>query len=262
MYGSRSTIDSYGDSMMVSPEAMRAQTFVPETGHETEFSFDQTPTYLFRVYDPASPGITSTEEVTSQAMHDRYKQAESDVTDLLSLPPGDAAKRLSHHLSWVYYHEKHCNLMSWSSSLLFVLQYGLFRHVKVKQTPLSEIQLIMIDTREFPKQTFLRDLDAIQYFLPYSTGEAVTQPGGRWLDLEALKKKREADMYFGEYLTQGRLDIRGKYQELNVSNIKYDPMSEKMAELKQFREVMESVKRDRTESLLTQSLSAMEKLTV
>ncbi|KAF4997979.1 hypothetical protein FGRMN_3499 [Fusarium graminum] len=130
------------------------------------------------------------------------------MEDLLQLPPEDAAKKLNRHLS----------------SLLFVLQYGLFRHVKVDRTSLSKIQLIMIDTRNFPKQTFLRDLDAIRYFFTYPTDET--------------------------------------NQELNASNIKYDLLSEKMAELKQFREVMEGTKSDGAESSLAQSSSAMEKLTI
>lgn len=69
-------------------------------------------------------------------------------TDILKFTSEQASERLSLHLWWEC--GKTCNLMSWSSSLLFLLQYGLYRHTKDNEPPsLSDIYLIMIDTREY-----------------------------------------------------------------------------------------------------------------
>ena len=93
--------------------------------------------------------------------------------------------------------------MSWSSSLLLVLQYALYRHKHRRDgSSLSDIFIIMIDTRGFPQRTFLRDLDALDYYPKLIKLEA---------DLETLKGWRVPgeEKYFGEYLTQGYLEIEG-----------------------------------------------------
>ncbi|KAM0340362.1 hypothetical protein ACHAPU_010498 [Fusarium lateritium] len=75
--------------------------------------------------------------------------------------------------------------------------------------------------------------------------------------LLALQKRDKSDPTIYNGLSAVFTD-----KELDVSNVKYDLRSEKMAELKQFRELMEGTKSDRPESLTTQSLSAFEKLTI
>src|SRR6478735_4202344 len=97
-------------------------TFVPKSGQETKFPYDRTPTYLFRLYEPGSPGSSSMREVTTPVCTTSSNENCSDRMNLLELPPEEATKKLYHHLLWVYGHEHRCNLMSWSSSLLFVLQ--------------------------------------------------------------------------------------------------------------------------------------------
>ncbi|WXC58571.1 hypothetical protein SNK03_004472 [Fusarium graminearum] len=101
--------------------------------------------------------------------------------------------------------------MSWSSSLLFLLQYGLYRHTKDNEPPsLSDIYLIMIDTREFPKQTFLRDIDAIDHYYTSESGDG---------KLKTLKGLREGAHCFGEYLTQGSLDILGEHSHVSMQQL-------------------------------------------
>jgi len=103
--------------------------------------------------------------------------------------------------------------MSWSSSLLFVLQYGLYRHNDWRdRSPLSEIFIIMIDTRSFPQRTFLRDLDALEYYSKLPELDA---------DLETLKRLRGPgiETYFGEYLTQGYLEIEGHCCQVSMQQL-------------------------------------------
>ncbi|CVK91285.1 uncharacterized protein FMAN_09428 [Fusarium mangiferae] len=64
----------------------------------------------------------------------------------------------------------------------------------------------MIDTRKFPKKTFLRDLDALEWLREE-------------LDLTELHEKRRGQFYFGEYLTQGCLDIEGKCVEMTMQQL-------------------------------------------
>ena len=47
-------------------------------------------------------------------------------------------------------HETRCNLMSWTSSLLFALQYGLYRHqTDCDEVGLLQVLLFVLDTRDF-----------------------------------------------------------------------------------------------------------------
>ncbi|KAF5969361.1 hypothetical protein FBULB1_10273 [Fusarium bulbicola] len=191
------------------------QLFEPKPGQEMRFEFDNTPTYLFRLHVPQSAGSTDITYVDSPAYpHDMNKTHERGSAcgqDLLQLPPAEAATRLEAHLRWKcqYIEESPCNLMSWSSSLLFLLHYGFHRRKKHydPKPKLSEIRLIMIDTRDYPQQTFLRDLDALNHYHGYNQ------------DLEKVKGWRDTKYYFGEYLTQGHLDIRGKCVQMTMHQL-------------------------------------------
>ena len=184
---------------------MASQPFMSKEGEEVTFSFAPTPTYLFRLYTPKSAGRTNAEHVSPPAYLNRpkvpHRRASSCNLDLLQLPSKIAAWRLSDHLLWKC--GGCCNLMSWSSSLLLVLQYALYRHEDWRdRSSLSEIFIIMIDTRGFPQRTFLRDLDALDYYPKFIKLDA------DWKKLIGWRVPRN-EKYFGEYLTQGDLEIEG-----------------------------------------------------
>jgi hypothetical protein len=66
----------------------------------------------------------------------------------------------------------------------------------------------VVDTGHFPNGTFLRDLEAIETFKDYS------------LDLANLHKLRtDGTYYFGEYLTQGYLDIKERCSETCIQRM-------------------------------------------
>lgn len=194
------------------------QVFQPQANQENLFSFDKTPTYLFRLHFPGSNGYRSSDCVESPAspnhLSTKHNSGSPCGTDLLQLSSLKAAARLKAHLKWhcCYPGRSPCNLMSWSSSLLFLLQYGFYRHQtdpEKKGGPrpkLSDIKIIMIDTRDFPKQVFLRDLDALE-----------------WLDdkpdLRRLHNLRKGQFYFGEYLSQGRLDIKDNCVQISMQQL-------------------------------------------
>lgn len=194
------------------------QVFQPQANQENLFSFDKTPTYLFRLHFHSSHGYRSSDCVESPAfpndLSTKHNWGSPCGTDLLQLPSSEAAARLKAHLNWRCHYpgRSPCNLMSWSSSLLFLLQYGLHRHQtdpKYKEGPrprLSDIKIIILDTRDFPKQVFLRDLDALKWLVDKR-------------DLEELRCLRKGQHYFGEYLSQGRLDIKGNHVQISMQQL-------------------------------------------
>ncbi|KAI6777452.1 hypothetical protein HG530_001397 [Fusarium avenaceum] len=189
------------------------QVFQPQANQENLFSFDKTPTYLFRLHFHGSNGYRTSDCVESPAFPNhlsaKHNWGSPCGTDLLQLSSSEAAARLKAHLGWKCCNRgrKTCNLMSWSSSLLFLLQYGLHRHQTDRPRPrLSDIKIIILDTRDFPKQVFLRDLDALKWLVDKR-------------DLEELRDLRKGQHYFGEYLTQGRLDIKGNHVQISMQQL-------------------------------------------
>ncbi|KAH7035945.1 uncharacterized protein B0I36DRAFT_319420 [Microdochium trichocladiopsis] len=162
------------------------------------------PRYLFRVYDWSSSGFTSRSEVCSPAFGTLPK-------DLFRQPREDAAAMLNAHLRWKCCgRESHkllggreCNLMSWTSSLLFALQYALYRHKTQDAKPqLSEIKILMVDTRDLcDRNVFTRDLQTIRAFKQYPPSD---QDGLGEVD----DWRSSGSYYFGEYLSQGRLVLK------------------------------------------------------
>ncbi|KAK6829069.1 hypothetical protein RU639_003704 [Aspergillus parasiticus] len=169
------------------------------------FKGNQVPRYLFRIVAPQSAGSTTISKVKSPAA----TNSDSDrLEDLFQLEPIIAADRLNQHLRWMSGFEQRCNLMSWTSSLLFALQYDLYRHSMDRGKPqLEEISLFIIDTRDFPEGTFVQDLEMMKVFESYHDS------------LKNFRKLRGGKNYFGEYLTQGELDIEGRCVKVSLQRM-------------------------------------------
>jgi hypothetical protein len=126
--------------------------------------------------------------------------------DLFALARFNAAGPLLHdHLIWKC--DERCNLMSWTTSLLFALQYGLYHYQTDKDYPeFGDIFLLMVDTRDFPERTFIKDLEAVS---------ALNTHEGYLDEFLALRNK----YYFGEYLSQGALDIQGRCVQVSFQTL-------------------------------------------
>lgn len=75
------------------------------------------------------------------------------------------ARTLNLHLRWWPKHGTWDNFVSWTSSLLFAIQYIYYRHLNPgDESDLQQIKLYAIDTTQSPKVTFLCDLDLIDTF--------------------------------------------------------------------------------------------------
>ncbi|KXH62685.1 hypothetical protein CNYM01_13112 [Colletotrichum nymphaeae SA-01] len=169
----------------------------PSNSHLNE-SLEGIPRYLFRVSDPSALGITTETEVCSEAA----RISPEHLRDLYQLPSQQAAQPLNTHL-WGNCSDSgldRCNLVSWTSSLLVALQLGFFCHGRSwNPQELSEIKVLMIDTRQFDSRVFARDLQAIAAFKDVS--EAGTK-------LRLLYEWRSSGRFYpAEYLSQGKLII-------------------------------------------------------
>ncbi|CEL01151.1 hypothetical protein ASPCAL00742 [Aspergillus calidoustus] len=173
------------------------------------FSRKTIPTYLFRLVAPRTAGRTSMSTVTSKATMD--PECSNHPDDIFRHSQIDGAALVYAHLYWRC--DERCNFMSWTSSLLFALHYGLYRHKTDRDGPdLSEIFLYILDTSDFPDGTFVKDLDILEAFK------------GESQDVRKLLGMRRGDngqprFYFGEYLTQGRLEIEGRCARVSLQQL-------------------------------------------
>lgn len=218
---SASALPRYEVQSASSPSKSDVSIFSPKPDHLADFSFDDVPTYLFRLQAPESFGRTTTTEVTAPASMDGDAQK-----DIFELPPEEAARQLEIHLWWKKVHRHYCNLMSWTSSLLFAVHYGFYRYSHDYDKPtLSDIKILMLDTRQFPEGTFLRDLDAMKHFEEHSKGPK---------DLKKLIGYRAlaSSFVYGEYLSQGRLKVEGRCSQMSLQQLIDDGLFEIVPTLK------------------------------
>ena len=163
--------------------------------------FDDVPRYLFRVSTPKSDGTTNRIWVKSKdATHSRENSRMDVLQNQL------VANMLNRHLRWWGKSRDFDNFVSWTSSLLFALQYIFYRHTRPDdRSSLDRIYLCIIDTLRFPRGTFLRDMDLISAYCLLDTDLK---------HLERLRKRKHSKFtgsyYFGEYLSQGPLKVENK----------------------------------------------------
>jgi len=130
--------------------------------------FGDIPRYLFRVFTPKSDG--STDRFWVKSKDARYERANHRV-DILSRDQNQqVASMINRHLRWWGKDGDEDNLVSWTSSLLFALQYIFYRHTHPKDgSGLDRIYLCVIDTNSFPEGVFLRDMDLIHAYRSFDT---------------------------------------------------------------------------------------------
>ncbi|TDZ27772.1 hypothetical protein C8035_v008665 [Colletotrichum spinosum] len=191
-------------------EAEAADSTRDELDDATSKSGDKTPRFLFRVHDINSLGMTSLTQVSSG-----HAERSSQPGPKLLSRHFDASQ-FCNHLLWKAIPKRDDDLVSWTSSLLFAIHFAIYRHTKRPVTNndenMSNIFILMLDTRDFPKGTFVRDLDAIRYHLKSTFPD---KP-----ELEKFYELRRARGYYiGEYLTQGSLSVTGKCRQTSLERL-------------------------------------------
>lgn len=167
-------------------------------------SFDDKypPRYLFRVFDGKSRGRNYEYEVASQATCS-VDEPDKSKSDLFSTN-GDIAptKMLYKHLT--SRHFKPDNLVSWTSSLLFAIQYAVYR-CQYYETPPADVKICAVDMTKFPRGQFVRDLHLIRVYNNNYAPNFV--PGSHdFFDF----RLRDARYRNGEYLSQGVVNLTGR----------------------------------------------------
>lgn len=182
--------------------------FYPPAGlHMESLHLDALPRYLFRTFDEASSGRNDARVIASKASI--VGPQESSRTDLLALQQRRATELLHEHLNKSCFSGKGSdNLMSWTSSLLFAVQYAIWR-ARFRRN----IKICIVDTRNFPKGQFAQDLWLLRAY--HGTAKQI---GG---DIEKFFHFRleNKDFYNGEYLSQGKLNHAGRSCVISLDHL-------------------------------------------
>lgn len=169
-------------------------------------SFDlhlsSTPRYLFRAFDPKSSGKSNENVVASPASENRTIYSRIDI---LSLHNDFATTILDWHLNpWKCRDDRSQNpdnLMSWTSSLLYAIQYALYRRYRYGCAS-EDIKICVIDTTKFPRGQFVHAKRLLEvYYQSVKRADMRNSYNTRLL------------MYIyqnGEYLSQGLLSHKGR----------------------------------------------------
>ncbi|PWY89953.1 hypothetical protein BO70DRAFT_131228 [Aspergillus heteromorphus CBS 117.55] len=178
-------------------------------------ALENIPRFLFRVASPKTKGETTETWVRSADALKKKSSSQEDIFSNLTAQRGSEISRsLNEHLRW-WRKTGLDNFMSWTSSLLFALQYILYLHqADWDGSNLDEIKLYVMDTSQFPRGAFLRDLDLIDAFQGYENGSG---NGLKSLNLKDFRQLRTTKgFYFGEYLSQGSMRVAGKCQVISA----------------------------------------------
>lgn len=126
--------------------------------------------------------------------------------------PADTARMIANHLWWRKL-EREDNLVSWTSSTLFAIRCMSYRQYNHNDgSPLEDISLLVLDTKKFLYDMFIRDLDLIAAFKCFDNNDNNS--------LEAIDRLRDKpEFYSGESPSQGSLTVRGKCSHISAQTM-------------------------------------------
>jgi hypothetical protein len=180
-------------------------------------SFGQVDRYLFRLFDRYSDGYTDNKWVKSRDAVNTNFHFDKDV--FATKDRSRAAEALRRHLQWNGRPEEEDNFVSWSSSLLVVLQYAHYRAHQFWGNNFAPMSLCIVDTTLLPPSVFMRDMDLLAAFSRHDKSSGYD----RLPALQALRQKKHAQYsgyyYFGEYLSQGALRIENRCSMVSMADI-------------------------------------------
>lgn len=186
--------------------------FYPPAGFDTQsLDFDAVPQYLFRTFDKASSGTNNESVIASIAS--TIGTHESSRTDILTLERHRATELLYMHLTKSCFSgNKSDNLMSWTSSLLFAVQYAVWRHRIGRCCP-SDIKICAVDTRNFPQGQFAQDIWLLKAY--QATAKRLSNPIQKFFYL----RLENENYYNGEYLSQGVLNHTDRSSVVSLEHL-------------------------------------------
>ncbi|TEY44646.1 hypothetical protein BOTCAL_0349g00120 [Botryotinia calthae] len=188
--------------------------FYPPANHEVKLHVlrnEDTPRYLFRTFDTDSWAKSNNSVVASIASE--YNRYDSRI-DLLSLSALKATNLMYKHLcgKYPYIWNPEDNLVSWTSSLLFAIQYAIWKNHFLGR-PAAEIQICAVDTRRFPRGQFAPDTWLLQAYR-----NTAAEVGGD--TKEFFRFRLEDERYQnGEFLSQGSVHHENRSCVVSLKNL-------------------------------------------
>lgn len=194
------------------------------------------PRYLFRVYSSHSAGTTSDSIIHSKAAcSDNERIRESSKTCIFRKEQRElASEMVFKHLRWKP-HNDGDNLISWTSSILFAIVY-IFYHRTHYGAPKEDIHLCVIDTKKFKDKTFICDRDLI---------DVLKKDTADW---NTLVNWRSTRLYFGEYLSQGSMGVKGKCVVVSAAQLFNEGLLDTHDDFRRLKEQMEQETKAETET--------------
>lgn len=190
--------------------------FKPYPGTEADRALDNIPRYLFRVFAPSSDARTDGIWVHSKSVRQGLSSSTKDIFSFRDpAERQEIAYQLNMHLRWWGNDDVEDNFVSWTSSLLFAIQYIYYRRYKDHDNPsFSDMNLCVIDTSQFPRGTFMCDLDLMRSFgeFDYPSHPDYRPSHYNLANLHNLRTRHPGGYYFGEFLSQGSLRIQNNFQ--------------------------------------------------
>ncbi|KAF4417510.1 hypothetical protein FACUT_12173 [Fusarium acutatum] len=166
--------------------------------------------YVFRTYDKHSTGL-NTDKIIASVLSLRG-EASRHKLDILSMDRQEASEMLHHHLDEGLSSTWENNLVSWSSSLMFVIQYANWRFCNPWFSRPNDICICAVDTSNLPRGQFVRDKWLLNSF---KDAELSDQENG-FRDF----RFNRSDYDNGEYLSQGVLHIEKRSCTLSLRGLK------------------------------------------
>jgi hypothetical protein len=171
----------------------------------------QSPPYLFRAWDVNSTGVNAEDVIASILSKD--DKANRHKVDIFSMDYQQASEMLHDHLSKGTFTSLGTdNFVSWSSSLMFVIQYANWRLCNTWYNPQNDTRICIVDMKRFPQGQFARDMWLLKSFR-----HANFKP----------KEMRIRNLRLiwtgfdnGEYLSQGKLQLEGRSYTFSVLALK------------------------------------------
>jgi hypothetical protein len=115
---------------------------------------EEPPNVLFLTFDRASHGENNETSMKSALSVRKDQTAKKSQRDILLLNHHDAALALGKHLKLF---PGDTNFVSWTSSLIFAIQYAICREHKYKAGA-SDIKICATDATQYPPGQFVRDI--------------------------------------------------------------------------------------------------------
>ncbi|KAI9041128.1 uncharacterized protein KD926_007398 [Aspergillus affinis] len=176
-----------------------------------DFHLDEIPRYLFRTFDPKSFGRSNEEVMASPASESRTVNSRIDI---LSQDGDYAMSVVDRHMNpWRvkdYASQQPDNLVSWTSSLLYAIQYAFYRRYHHGCTA-KNVKICVVDTQDFTRGQFIHAKRLLQAYYGLVKRADLRQ----YFDLRLLVYIYQN----GEYLSQGLINHRGRSRVISLAQL-------------------------------------------